>query len=186
MSAPAPQRYLALLGSINIGGNRVKMVDVKSAFADAGHGDVTTIAASGNVVLDSASDPVMLEMQIENLIKTRFGFNSCVMVRRRDEVRAAIDENPFHGTGPEHGSDKMVHSIFLSQQPEQSAVDALIEDHRSKGSERLAIGDRVLFLDYVYGVGVSDLSNKVLERRLKCKGTARNMNSLKNILSKMA
>jgi uncharacterized protein (DUF1697 family) len=47
------------------------------------------------------------------------------------------------------------------------------------------MGDRVLFLDYVHGVGVSDLSNKTLERRLRCKGTARNMNSLKNLLSKM-
>lgn len=185
MSGPVSQRYLALLGSINIGGNRVKMVDVKAAFADAGYGEVTTIAASGNVVLDSASDPDMLEIAIEELIKTRFGFNSCVMVRTHDEVRAAVEENPFHGGEAHHGSDKMVHSIFLSQQPEQSAVDALIEEHKSKGSERLAIGDRVLFLDYVHGVGVSDLSNKFLERRIKVKGTARNMNSLKNILGKM-
>ena len=37
----------------------------------------------------------------------------------------------------------------------------------------------------LHGVGVSDLSNKTLERRLRCKGTARNMNSLKNLLSKM-
>jgi len=64
-------------------------------------------------------------------------------------------------------------------------VHALIEEHRSKGSERLDLGDRVLFLDYVHGVGVSDLSSKFLERRLGVKGTARNMNSLKNILSKM-
>lgn len=165
------------------------MVDVKAAFAEAGYGlgsgDVTTIAASGNVVLDSASDPDMLEIQIEELIKSRFGFNSCVMVRTHDEVRAAVEENPFHGTEPHHGSDKMVHSIFLSQQPDPANVDALIEERRAKGSERLAIGPRVLYLDYIYGVGVSDLSNKFLERRIKVKGTARNMNSLKNILSKM-
>jgi uncharacterized protein (DUF1697 family) len=107
------------------------------------------------------------------------------MVRTRDQVRAAIDENPFHGTGPQHGSDKMVHSIFLSQQPDRADFDKLVADHRARGGERLAMGDRVLFLDYVHGVGVSDLSNKTLERRLGCKGTARNMNSLKNLLSKM-
>lgn len=179
-------RYLALLGSINIGGNRVKMAEIKAAFADAGFGEVTTVAASGNVILDSDQDPAMIEVQIEELIKDRFGFNSCVMVRSAEQVQAAIVENPFHGTEPHHGSDKMVHSIFLSQQPEQTAVDALITEHASKGSERLALGDRVLFLDYVHGVGVSDLSSKVLEMRLKCKGTARNMNSLKNILAKMS
>ncbi len=181
----APQRYLALLGSINIGGNRVKMVDLKAALEGAGFKDITTVAASGNVILTDTRDPATLEVQLEAVVEGEFGFKSCAMVRSVEEVQAAIDENPFHGTGPQHGSDKMVHSIFLSQQPDKSAVDVLIEEHRSKGSERLALGDRVLFLDYVHGVGVSDLSNKVLERRLKVKGTARNMNSLKNILSKM-
>jgi len=180
------QRYLALLGSINIGGNRIKMVDLKTALEGAGFKDVATVAASGNVILTDNRDPSMLEVQLESCVESRFGFKSCAMVRTMDEVRAAIYENPFHGTEAHHGSDKMVHSIFLSQQPDKSAVDALIEEHRSKGSERLALGDRVLFLDYVHGVGLSDLSNKVLERKLKCKGTMRNMNSLKNILSKMA
>lgn len=177
--------YLALLGSINIGGNRIKMVDLKAALADAGFKDVATIAASGNVILSDGRDPTTLEIELESVVQSEFGFKSCAMVRTIAEVRAAIETNPFHGTGPEHGSDKMVHSIFLSQQPEQSAVDALIDEHRSKGSERLALGDRVLFLDYVHGVGVSDLSSKFLERRLGCKGTARNMNSLKRILAKM-
>ena len=179
-------RYLALLGSINVGGNRIKMADLKTALGDAGFGDVKTVAASGNVILTDDRDPAMLEIQLESVVEREFGFKSCAMVRSEDEVRYAIEGNPFHGTGPTHGSDKMVHSIFLSQQPDKSAVDALIVEHANKGSERLALGDRVLFLDYVHGVGVSDLSSKILERRLGCKGTARNMNSLKNILSKMS
>lgn len=178
-------RLLALLGSINIGGNRVKMVDLKAAIAKEGFKDLVTVAASGNLILTDDRDPLFIETALERVLADRFGFSSCVMVRTKAEVQAAIDENPFHGTGPQHGSDKMVHSIFLSQQPEKTAVDALIVEHASKGSERLALGDRVLYLDYVHGVGVSDLSSKFLERRLKVKGTARNMNSLKNILSKM-
>ena len=178
-------RYLALLGSINVGGNRIKMVDLKAALTGAGFVDVMTIAASGNVILTDSRDPATLEIELESVVQREFGFTSCAMVRTDQEVRAAIDDNPFHGTGPEHGSDKMVHSIFLSEQPSQAAVDALIAEHSAKGSERLALGDRVLYLDYVHGVGVSDLSSKFLERRLDCRGTARNMNSLKNILSKM-
>ena len=178
-------RYLALLGSVNIGGNRVKMVDLKAALPNEGFGEVETVAASGNVILTDRRKPATLEAKLEQVIAERFGFSSCAMVRTREEVRAAVERNPFHGTGDEHGSDKMVHSIFLSEQPEQDRFDALLEEHRTKGSERLALGDRVLFLDYVHGVGVSDLSSKFLERRLGVKGTARNMNSLKNILSKM-
>ncbi|WP_369027029.1 DUF1697 domain-containing protein [Qipengyuania sp. RANM35] len=179
-------RVVAFLGSINVGGNRIKMVDLVAALNDAGFEDVSTVAASGNVILPDLHDPAMLEMRLESVVQQRFGFKSCAMVRSADEIRSAILDNPFHGTGPQHGSDKMVHSIFLSQQPDPSAVDALIEEHRTKGSERLALGsNRVLFLDYVHGVGVSDLSNKLLERRLGCKGSARNMTSLKRILAKM-
>ncbi|WP_435418015.1 DUF1697 domain-containing protein [Parerythrobacter aurantius] len=178
-------RLVAFLGSINVGGNRINMVDLVAALTEAGFKDVSTVAASGNVILTDDRDPAMLEISLESVVQESFGFKSCAMVRMSEEIRYAIERNPFHGTGPQHGSDKMVHSIFLSQQPDKAAVDALIEEHRSKGSERLALGDRVLFLDYVNGVGVSDLSNKVLERRLGCKGTARNMTSLKRILGKM-
>ncbi|WP_299193739.1 DUF1697 domain-containing protein [uncultured Erythrobacter sp.] len=178
-------RYLGLLGSINVGGNRIKMAELRDVLTEAGFKDIATVAASGNVIFTDDSDPAMLEIRLEDVVQSHFGFKSCAMVRSAEEVRAAIDENPFHGTEAHHGSDKMVHSIFLSQQPDKSAVDAVIEEHRAKGSERLALGDRVLFLDYVHGVGVSDLSNKFLEKRLGCKGTARNMNSLKNILAKM-
>lgn len=178
-------RLVAFLGSINVGGNRIKMVDLVAVLTDAGFQDVSTVTASGNVILTDDRDSTMLEIRLEGLVEQSFGFKSCAMVRTEEEIRYAIDANPFHGTGPQHGSDKMVHSIFLSQQPDKTAVDALIEEHRSKGSERLALGDRVLFLDYVHGVGVSSLSNKVLERRLGCKGTARNMTSLKRILGKM-
>ena len=178
-------RYLALLGSINIGGNRVKMVDLKAALAEEGFGEVETVAASGNVILSDRRRPATLERALEKVIAERFGFASCAMIRSKVEVQYAVDANPFHGNGPEHGSDKMVHSIFLNAQPDQTRFDALLEEHMAKGSARLALGDRVLFLDYVHGVGVSDLSSKFLERRLGVKGTARNMNSLKNILSKM-
>ena len=178
-------RYVAFLGSINVGGNRIKMAELRDVLTDAGLKDVATVAASGNAIFTDERDSALLELQIEEVIQSHFGFRSCAMVRSSEEVRAAIDENPFHGTEPHHGSDKMVHSIFLSQQPDKGAVDALIEEHASKGSERLALGNRVLFLDYVFGVGVSNLSSKFLEKRLGCKGTARNMNSLKNILSKM-
>jgi uncharacterized protein (DUF1697 family) len=179
------RRYLALLGSINVGGNRIAMADLRLALEEAGFRDVVTVAASGNVILTDHRDPASIEIALESLMAARYGFKSCAMVRTRDEVCAAIEHNPFHGTGPQHGSDKMVHSIFLSQQPDPADFDQLVADHRARGGERLAMGDRVLFLDYVHGVGVSDLSNKTLERRLRCKGTARNMNSLKNLLSKM-
>ena len=174
-------RYLALLGSINIGGNRVKMADLKAAMAKAGYGEVITVAASGNVILDDDREPKAVEAAIEKLLKDEFGFNSCVMLRTQGEVRSAIEDNPFHTIG----SDKMVHSIFLADDPAPGLFEAFEEERKGKGDETLAIGPRVLYLNYVHGVSNSDITGKLLERRLGVRGTARNMNSLKNILGKM-
>jgi uncharacterized protein (DUF1697 family) len=175
-------RFVAFLGSVNVGGNRVAMADLRAALAELGLANVATVVASGNVLF-SADDAsiVGLEQRIAAIIADRFGFRSLCVVRSAVDVAAAITDNPFHGDG----EDRFVHTIFLDGQPTPEAFAALLDEHRGKGSERLALGPRVLYLDYVHGAGVSSLTGPFLERRLGCKGTARNMRSLKRILEKM-
>lgn len=176
-------RYVALLGSINVGGNRLKMADLKAALEEHGFANVATVVASGNVLFEHArAGEDALAGEIAGMVKARFGFESLALVRTRAEVRSAIDDNPFHGDG----EDRFVHSIFLDGQPGQERFDALFAEHRGKGSERLALGPRVLYLDYVHGAGVSSLTGPFLQRRLGVRGTARNMTSLKRIYEKMA
>ena len=172
---------LALLGSINVGGNRIKMADLRSCLSDGGFGNVETVAASGNVILSSDESEAELANRLAALIEREFGIAGFVVVRTVDEIRSAIEDNPFHG----EGSDKMVHTVFLPRAPDEGGFEKLIEEHRRRGSERLALGDRMLYLDYVHGVGVSDLTGRFIEKRLGCRGTARNMTSLKRILGKM-
>lgn len=172
---------LALLGSINIGGNRIRMADLRAQLAKRGLGEAVTVAASGNVILTIEEPEPELASRIAALIEQEFGIVGFVAVRTIDEVRSAIQDNPFHG----EGSDKMVHTIFLPHAPVEGGFEQLLEEHRHRGAERLALGDRVLYLDYVHGVGVSDLTGRFIEKRLGCRGTARNMTSLKRILGKM-
>ncbi len=176
-------RYVALLGSINVGGNRLKMADLKAALEDHGFSNVATVVASGNVLFDHprAAD-AKLEGEIAEIVKCRFAIDSLVAVRTRPEIGSAIEDNPFHGDGQDH----FVHSIFLDGQPAPERFDALLAEHREKGGERLSMGPRVLYLDYVHGVGVSSLTGAFLQRRLGVRGTARNMTSLKRIQEKMA
>ena len=175
-------RYVALLGSVNVGGNRVKMSDLKAALENEGFSNVATVVASGNVLFEHArAGDAKLGEEIAGLIKQRFGFDSLVAVRTKAEVLSAVEDNPFHGDG----QDKFVHTIFLDGQPIQERFDALLAEHRDKGGERLALGPRALYLDYVHGVGVSSLTGAFLQRRLGVRGTARNMTSLKRIHEKM-
>lgn len=175
-------RSVAFLGSINVGGNRLKMADLKSALEQAGFAQVETVTASGNVLFDpqdrSAADA---QASIAKVLADRFGLDVMVTVRSRDEVAAAIADNPYNA----EGEDKFVHTHFLERQPTQAQFDRLIADHAGRGSERLALGERTLFLDYGDGVADSKLTGAFIERRLESRGTARNMRSLKRILEKM-
>ena len=66
-----------------------------------------------------------------------------------------------------------------------AAFEKLATDHAGRGPEKLAIGKRSLYIDYVDGVGGSRLTNAFIERRLGCRGTARNVRSIARILAKM-
>lgn len=175
-------RYVALLGSINVGGNRLTMAELRKAFEDEGFDNVETVVASGNVLFDFAERPSPgLEEKLGLMMRDRFGMDSAVCVRTRDELAAALAENPFAGIG----EDKFVHTHFLERQADPDQFAVLVADHVDRGPEKLALGDRAVHIDFVDGVGNSKLTGKFLERRLGCRSTARNMRSLARIVAKM-
>jgi uncharacterized protein (DUF1697 family) len=115
------------------------------------------------------------------VLRERFDIDTFAAVRSREEVAAAIADNPFKGDG-EH---KFVHTHFLAAQPTPAQFARLLADHAGRGAERLALGDRAVYVDYVDGMGASKLTADFIERRLGCRGTARNVRSLQRILDKM-
>lgn len=175
-------RYVALFGSINVGGNRVTMADLRYAFEREEFGNVETVVASGNVLFDFDARPTEgLEELLAHMMLDRFDIDSFVAVRSREEVRAAVEDNPFTGIG----ADAQVHTHFLACQPTPVQFQALVADHSGRGAEKLALGNRSLYIDYVDGAGSSKLTGAFIERRLGCRGTARNVRSLARILAKM-
>ena len=175
-------RYVALFGSINVGGNRLTMADLRWAFEREGFADVETVVASGNVLFDFEDRPTDgLEELFAHMMAERFDIDSFVAVRTRDELARAIADNPF----ADDGEENRVHVQFLGAQPSPAQFGDLVAAYAGRGPERLAPGDRALYIDFVDGVGASRLTGPFIERRLGCRGTARNIRSLRRILDKM-
>jgi uncharacterized protein (DUF1697 family) len=175
-------RYAAFFGSINVGGNRLLMTELREALEREEFEEVETVVASGNVLFSHAERPSEgLSEKLAYVLRERFGIDTFAAVRSREEVQAAIEGNPFKG----QGEDKFVHTHFLAGQPTQAQFDKLVADHAGRGREKLALGDRALYVDYVDGAGNSKLTSDFIERRLGCRGTARNLRSLQRILDKM-
>lgn len=175
-------RLAALLGSINVGGNRLAMADLRAALDAAGFANVATVTASGNVLFDG--DPERSDeyaAQIAGIIATKFGITTFAVVTNREGLLAAVSENPFAADG----ADNLVHVHFLEAAPVPAGFDQLSADHAVRGQERLAAGTGVLHIDFVDGAGNSKLTGPFIAKRLGCRGTARNIRSIRRIAEAM-
>lgn len=175
-------RYVAFFASMNVGGNRLAMADLREALEREDIEDVETVVASGNVLFSFDDRPTEgLSEMLAFIVRERFRFDTFAAVRNAAEVRSAIEDNPFRG----EGEDNLVHTLFLDGEVDAEGFEKLRADHAGRGPERLAQGPRCLYIDYADGVGTSRLTGDFIQRRIGCRGTARNMRSLQRILDKM-
>lgn len=174
-------RCVALLGSINVGGNRLTMAELTTALEDEGFENVSTVVASGNVLFSHArSGDAGLGRVIEAIVKARFGITSFAAVRSRDEIARAISGNPFASDG----EPRYVHTLFLEEPLTTDAVEAFAAG--LDGPERIATDGHALFIDYAAGVGRSCIDPAMKKAKLiRGRATARNLRSLGRILERL-
>lgn len=175
-------RYVALLGSINVGGNRLSMADLRQALEREDFDDVETVVASGNVLFSHEERPSAgLAEKLAYVVREEFDIDTFAVVLSHGELAAALAENPYR----DDGEEKFVHIHFLDGEPAPEAFAKLIADHGERGPERIAAGTRALHVDYVNGAGQTKLSGQFISRRLGCRHTARNVRSVRRILEIM-
>ncbi|MEM9310546.1 MAG: DUF1697 domain-containing protein [Pseudomonadota bacterium] len=182
MAQASNTRLVALLGSINTGGNRLTMDALRAALTRRGFANVATVTASGNVLFDG--DPGESAAHADGFaacLSEDFGIETFAIVLSAAQLEASVAENPFVGDG----EDNLVHVHFLEARPGPEAFDQLLSDHQGRGHERIKLGTVALHIDYVDGVGRSKLTGPFLAKRLGCRGTARNIRSLRRILEAM-
>jgi uncharacterized protein (DUF1697 family) len=174
-------RYAALLGSINVGGNRMKMAELRAALEEAGFANFATVVASGNVLFDhEAVSDSALAQRIAQVVKDRFGIDSFAAVRDRGELEAAIAGNPFASDG----EPNLVHTVFLAQPLDCEAFEHFAQGY--PGPERIAPGVREYFVDYAENVGRSKLDPAMAKAKvIRSRATARNIRSLRRIVDAM-
>jgi uncharacterized protein (DUF1697 family) len=108
-------RYVALLRGINVGGNKkVPMADLKKALVKAGYGNVKTLLASGNVLLDATEKTAAaLRKNLETLLKETFGFGIPTIVRTAEQLRKLAATDPFKGVTVD--GDTRLYVTFLGE-----------------------------------------------------------------------
>jgi len=86
---------VAFLRAINVGGHTVKMDLLKGFFSELGFTQITTFIASGNVIFDTEwNDFNVLEVQIEDHLKSSLGYNVTTFLRSPAEIQASAIYQP--------------------------------------------------------------------------------------------
>lgn len=171
-------KYAAFLRGINVGGRTsIKMERLREVFAGLGFENVKTYIQSGNVVFETAeTDDTKLAAKIEAAVEKEF-FKTPVMVRSIDEIKDAVENNPFAG---EEFEDKLFHIVFLAEKLSDEKAAMLLSNNRE--SENFAVRNREVYCLLRDGVADSLLGKKYIDNKLKMPATARNWRTINKIL----
>jgi uncharacterized protein (DUF1697 family) len=170
--------WVVLLRGINVGGaNRLAMSDLRDVLTSLGHTDVATYIQSGNIVVTSPrSDRSSMAAEIRDAIEHAHGLAVSAVLRTPDELRAALEANPF--TSESDATRVLV--TFLSDVPSPDDI-ALLEPDRFVPDRFELVGSE-LFGHYPNGAGRSKMTLDYFEKKLHVRGTARNLNTVAKLI----
>ncbi|MGB3592880.1 MAG: DUF1697 domain-containing protein [Ornithinimicrobium sp.] len=174
---------VALLRSVNVGGNRMKMDWLRALAVGVGCEQVRTVLATGNVVMSASPDLDRVRQDLEQALADRFGVISVVM-RTHGELVESCAHNPWAGevtSGALEG--RAVHTIFCRREPSAEAVAGL---ERDGSQDDFAVVGRHVYLRLGGSAADTRYTGAWFERHLKVVGTARNHNTVLKLIAATA
>lgn len=138
---------------------------------------VKTYIQSGNAVFQSTEkDLSQISRKITAEIKNRHGFEPHILLLEFEEIKKAIEGNPFPEAETDPGN---LHLGFLAIRPENPDLAKL--SLLKKENERFQLTDRVFYLHAPEGVGRSNLAASA-EKLLGVPMTDRNWRTVCKIM----
>ena len=170
---------ISMLRGVNVGAhNRMKMDALRALYESLKLENPRTYVQSGNVIFRTKEkNQALLAKKIQGAIEKKLGCCPDVILRTPDEFRNVIAANPFAGRNLEPGK---ILVTFLAAEPPAGA-DTTLASLKSH-PEELHLKGRELYIYFPNGAGTSKLPWSQVERLLKVTGTARNWNSVLNML----
>jgi uncharacterized protein (DUF1697 family) len=168
-------RYVALLRGVNVGGVNVRMADLAEVVRGLGYDDVTTVLASGNVLLSTADVATTVKTKLEAALRERFGYEAWVHVLTQAKIRAIVTAYPFERT-----ADRHAYVVFVVK-PEVRAQLLAVEI--DPAVDEVASGDGVLYWSTPKGSTLDSAMGKAQAAgKYKQWLTTRNLNTLEKLL----
>ncbi len=174
---------VALLRSVNVGGNRMKMDWLRSVATGVGCEQVRTVVATGNIVMSPPKDMERMRLDLEQALAEQFGVISVVM-RTHAELVDGCKRNPWAdevATGALEG--RAVHTIYCQSEATAEAIAGL---QRDGSDDEFAVVGSHAYLRLAGSAADSRYTGAWFERHLKVVGTARNHNTVLKLIAATA
>jgi uncharacterized protein (DUF1697 family) len=164
--------YAAFLRGVNVGKTkRVKLSDMVPML-EMSFKNIRSYGQSGNIVFDSEREMDVICPMIESVFGKTFGFDIFCVVKTIDEIRTAVERNPFFDVSP----DKLFF-IFMSESPADTE-----DDEWSFGEDRAKRIADVIYLECKGEYHRTKLTNNFFEKEFEIICTARNLNTVNAVL----
>ncbi|MBJ7337749.1 DUF1697 domain-containing protein [Mycolicibacterium sp.] len=171
-------RYVAFLRGVNVGGVTLKMADVAAALTAAGFADVTTVLASGNVLMTSNAKVDSVRTMAEKALRDAFDYDAWVLAYGVDAVRAVSDGFPF---------DREVdgHHSYVTFVTDADVLDELVALAETAGpDEKIARGEGVVYWQVPRSATLDTTIGKTMgKKRYKSSTTTRNLRTIDKVLA---
>ena len=178
------QQYVAFLRGINVGGHRIRMVQLRGLFEDMGFANVSTFIASGNVVFWASSGDVgSLAARIEHHLADRLGYDVTTFIRSPAELQAMA----AFGAADAVTGDPSTSSLYvvLLRAPAADELRSRLFDLRSEMDEFRFSGREIYWL--IQGkITESPLFGRVFEKAIRgVPNTTRNITTIRRLVAKL-
>ena len=168
-----------LLRGVNVGGVTVRSADLARVLRAAGFADVRTVLASGNVVLDAATDdPARVARDVEQALRDGFGYPAWVVVVRPERLAQIAAAYPF----PRDDAQFHPYCVFASDAGELAALAALAGP--GGGDDLLQLAGDVLYWRVAKGSSTgTPFAKLAAAARWKPVITTRNLRTVEKVLA---
>jgi uncharacterized protein (DUF1697 family) len=170
-------KYVALLRAINVGGHIVTMEKLRNIFTANGFENVSTYIQSGNVLFESKKKESSLVSQIEEMLIKELGYPVPVILRSKNELEQALENNPFKKFAAR--GEINLYIGFLQQEPSDSMVNENTFDN-------INILNREVFIMMDKSKGQSIADKMPITKSLEKLMTGRNLNTVNKLIEKLS
>lgn len=164
-------RVVLLLRGVNVGGVTVRSADLRTLLAEAGLGEVRTVLASGNAIVD-AEDAGGAARAAEAALEQRYGRRIRVTGLTVDELERIVAAYPF--------DEDDEHTPYVVFPLDEGVLERLAE---TDTPEELTLAEGVLHWSNPKGHTIDSPFGTALARVGKDATTARNLRTLRRIIA---